>query len=240
MRECFSGMPTAGGLQAQEWRVTDRKPNDMVEDLPETLAIFPLAKAVLLPRQILPLNIFEPRYLAMVEDALKSDRHIGMIQPQAAHGESIPVPVYDTGCAGRITAFQETEDGRILINLKGICRFRIVEELESERGYRRVRPDWRSYMSDLEDPQDSTVDMSHLETTLRGYLESHDLQASWDAMRELPAAQLVDFLAMHLPLAVEDKQTLVELPSASERARALLSVLPLPSGDAPVSNRILH
>lgn len=215
-------------------------PDDKLNNLPQTLAIFPLAKAVLLPRQILPLNIFEPRYLAMVEDALKSDRHIGMIQPQPGNAGASPETVYGTGCAGRITAFQETDDGRILINLKGVCRFRVVEELSEEKGYRRVRPDWRSYRSDLDDPGDMTMDIRQLESTLRTYLERHNLQASWEIMRDLPAAQLVDFLTMHLPLAVEAKQTLVETPNVADRSQLLLSLLQADGNDDQETRRVLH
>ena len=214
--------------------------DDKLITLPETLAIFPLAKAVLLPRQILPLNIFEPRYLAMVEDALKSDRHIGMIQPRSGDAGTDPVPLYGTGCAGRITAFQETDDGRILINLKGVCRFRVLEELSGEKGYRRVRPDWQSYRSDLDEPGDMVMDSEQLENTLRIYLEQHNLQASWEIMRDLPPGQLVDFLIMHLPLAVEEKQTLVEMPGSAERGRKLLTLLEAAAEVKSATIRVLH
>ncbi len=209
-------------------------------NLPDSLAIFPLPSAVLLPRQILPLNIFEPRYLCMVEDALRTGRHIGMIQPMPAGGASDPVPVYQIGCAGRITSFQETEDGRFLIQLTGICRFRVAEEFHSEKGYRRIRPDWQPFLGDLEDTPEAAVSFEELENSLRDYLEINGLKINWEMLRKLPPAHLVDFLTVNLPLEVEEKQALVELPSAVERAEVLRSTLEIAAKTTGVSNQRLH
>ena len=209
-------------------------------DLPNVLAIFPLASAVLLPRQVLPLNIFEPRYLSMVEDALRSGRHIGMIQPVSTDSASDPVPVYPIGCAGRITSFQETQDGRFLIQLTGVCRFQVAEELASEKGYRRVRPDWQPYRADLEEGSDAAVSVKSLEGSLRTYLEMNGLKVDWDMLHKLPPAHLVDFLAVNLPLDVEEKQALVETPSAAERAEVLQSTLEIAVKATSAPNQKLH
>lgn len=215
--------------------------NDFADiDLPGLLGIFPLPSAVLLPRQRLPLNIFEPRYLAMVDDALRSNRHIAMIQPMSSAGEVQPSPVYPVGCAGRITTFQELEDGRLLIQLTGVCRFRIAEEVASEKGYRRVRPDWRPYRADLADITEQFVNLGNLEECLRVYVARNGLTVDWDSLRRLPAAYLVDFLAVNLPLDVEEKQALIELPDVSDRASALRSALEMANTVTAPPGRELH
>lgn len=193
------------------------------DDLPHVLAIFPLPSAVLLPRQTLSLNIFEPRYVAMVEDALGRGRYIGMIQPRSAATADEPIPVYPVGCAGRITSFQETDDGRFLIVLKGVCRYRVLEEIGLERGYRRIRPDWKSFGGDLEHPPASSISLQGLEDSLNRYLEMNGMKLNSEVVRKLPAAELVDFLTVNLPLAVEEKQALLETFSVAERARLLQS-----------------
>lgn len=210
------------------------------EDLPATLAIFPLANAVLLPRQVLPLNIFEPRYLCMVQDALRSDRHIGMVQPRPTAGTQDPVPVYGIGCAGRITTFQETDDGRLLIRLTGVCRFQAVEEMALHNGYRRVRPDWQPYRADLGAPPEPPMGFAQLEGTLRSYFQQHQLEASWEALSALPPALLVDFLAVNLPFDVEEKQALVEAPGVIERAKRLQTALEMAVRVADRPGTTLH
>ena len=204
------------------------------EDLPDTLPIFPLPGAVLLPRQFLPLNIFEPRYLSMVLDALRADRNIGMIQPRPADKDSEPVAVYGVGCAGRITAFQESDDGRLLIQLTGVCRFRAAQEIEMQSGYRRIRPSWRPYRADFDEPPQPPVGFTQLEPALRAYFQAKQLQASWDALKKLSAASLVDFLAANLPFDAAEKQALVEAPSVLERAQALQTALEM-AARAPTS-----
>ena len=191
------------------------------EELPRTLPVFPLAGAVVLPRQLLPLNIFEPRYLHMVLDALGAQRLIGMIQPRA-DAAAVQMPaLYDIGCAGRISAFEETSDGRLLITLTGVCRFAVDAELEAVNGYRRVRPQWSAYRADLEEPVAPELDFARLEPTLRQYVEDKGLQASWEALRKLRAGALIDFLCTNLPLSSEEKQALVEAVDVDERARVL-------------------
>ena len=191
------------------------------ENLPLTLPIFPLERALLLPRQELPLNIFEPRYLQMVLDALGSGRLIGMVQPRQGSKPADPVPVYRVGCAGRITFFQETSDGRLLIQLTGVCRFEIAEEIENNKPYRSVRPAWGPFMSDLEPSSAPALELDQLENRLQQYAASHQLQIKWDALRRLPTADLVDFLAVQLPFDVAEKQALIEAKDVATRADVL-------------------
>ena len=210
------------------------------DDLPDVLAIFPLPGAVLLPRQTLSLNIFEPRYVAMVEDALGTGRYIGMIQPRPMDAAHEPVAVFPVGCAGRITSFQETDDGRYLIVLTGVCRYRVGGEIVPERGYRRVRPNWQPFLADLAETPHSTLDVEGLEDSLEGYLEMNGLKLNLEVVRRLPAARLVDFLTVNLPLAVEDKQALLESAGAAERARLLRSTLAIAVKTTGTPNRRLH
>ena len=208
--------------------------------LPDELAIFPLPSAVLLPRQMIPLSIFEPRYISMVEYALRSGRYIGMIQPMSSGAGTVPPPVYRVGCAGRITTFQETEDGRFIIQLTGVCRFRVAEELSTDATYRSVRPDWQPFLSDLDDPPTSTVDIKELEASLRSYVESKSMKVDWSALHKLPPAHVVDYLTMNLPLDVQEKQALVELPTSGERAQMLRLTLEAAVVATGASDQRLH
>lgn len=204
-------------------------------DLPQTLPVFPLTGVLLLPRGKLPLNIFEPRYLAMIEDALASrDRLIGMIQPREAGSEGMtrgapPPPLYQTGCAGRITSFSETDDGRYLITLGGICRFDIGEELTTLRGYRRVVPNYARWEDDLApDAAGATVgafDRDRLVRGLRAYFTARNIAVDWNAITETPDERLVTTLAMLCPFAPQEKQALLEYPTTAERAKGMTTLI---------------
>jgi uncharacterized protein len=196
-------------------------------DLPAVFPVFPLPGAVVLPGGRLPLNIFEPRYLAMVEDALGAGRMFGMIQPDpsGAAGPSGPA-LYRVGCLGRLTAFGETEDGRFLVTLDGLIRFAVAEELEMRRGYRRVRADFALFAEDLESGAGSVgVEREELLGTLRRYFTARGLQANWEAMTEMDTATLVVTLAAACPFEVAEKQALLEAPTPADRAEALLALL---------------
>lgn len=188
------------------------------ENLPELLPIFPLEGVLLLPRGQLPLNIFEPRYLSMVNDALARDRMIGIIQP---NGSS----VFKTGCAGRITQFEETEDGRYLITLTGVCRFSIVEELPQSRGYRRVTADWSSFKSDLEKIGCLDLDRHHLTELLQDYFSLNGLSMDWSLLDAIADEGLLTALAMICPLSATEKQALLEAPCCRARASLFMSIL---------------
>jgi hypothetical protein len=193
-------------------------------DLPSEIAVFPLTGALLLPRGRLPLNIFEPRYLAMTQDALGQGRLFGMVQPDA-RGKSGP-GLYRIGCLGRISSFSETDDGRLLITLIGVTRFRILEELPlAPGGYRRVRADYADFFTDLLEAEPPLLDRPALLGALRPYFQARGIEANWDAVEQTPDALLVTMLAMVCPFDPPEKQALLEAAEGSERAEMLVALL---------------
>lgn len=217
--------------------IRPQRPN--FQELPETLPVFPLSGVLLLPRGLLPLNIFEPRYLAMVDDTLGGHRLIGMIQPQAAEEErgDGPPPLYEVGCAGRITSFEETDDGRYLITLTGVCRFRAGPELPLQRGYRRVKAHWSGYEVDYLGSEATFLDRDRLRTALVAYFQRNEINANWKAIEETPDERLLTSLAMICPFAPPEKQALLEAPTVAERGETLISLLEmavLGVGDEPM------
>ncbi|UCH74950.1 MAG: LON peptidase substrate-binding domain-containing protein [Rhodospirillales bacterium] len=195
------------------------------EQLPATIPVFPLSEVLLLPRGRLPLNIFEPRYLAMVEDALAAQRMIGMIQPVSGGDGRNDPDLYATGCAGRICRFEETEDGRYLIALAGVCRFNVAEELEPVSGYRRVRANWSEFRDDLEPSPEPGLNRKRLLTALKDYFGAHGLEADWAALREAPEERLVTCLSMICPFGASEKQALLEAADLTARAEVLLALI---------------
>ena len=193
-----------------------------IENLPGVIPLFPLSGAVVLPHGQLPLNIFEPRYLSMVFDALAGSRLVGMVQP--LHGEESDCPdLHRTGCAGRIVSFSETRDGRILLVLSGGSRFDIEDELELYRGYRRARVSWNRFTHDLDDEK-IEIDRDRLFSSAKSYLESRQLAIEWDSLDGLELPELVDTLASSLPFSSREKQGLVEALIVQDRCE-LLSAL---------------
>jgi Lon protease-like protein len=195
-------------------------------DLPEVIAVFPLPGALMLPRSRLPLNIFEPRYLAMLDDALKTDhRLIGMIQPLENRGDG-PSTLRRIGCAGRVTSMTETEDGRYLIALSGVCRFRVKEEIDGFTPYRRVRADWSGFERDLvavdEDPH---FDRPAFLDLLRRYFEAARLSSDWESLEDAEEEMLINSLSMLCPFAVEEKQALLEAPRLAERRETICALM---------------
>jgi hypothetical protein len=192
------------------------------ENLPTELPIFPLGGAIVLPGRQLPLNIFEPRYLSMALDALGSTRMIGMIQPENAEQDAGVVAVRRIGCAGRITSFAETDDGRLLVVLTGVCRFAVASELAPRHGYRCVAPDWTAFAADLAPGEGCAVDRSRLRRLIEQLLERRGMQLDWEQAEALPDDVYVDAFAMNLPLAVAEKQALLEAPGIDQRAELLV------------------
>jgi uncharacterized protein len=199
--------------------------------LPEVLPIFPLTGTLLLPRGRLPLNIFEPRYLAMVRDALGGERLIGMVQPsepqddnRGPRGGPNP-PVYPIGCAGRVTQFSEADDGRFLVTLTGVSRFRIAEELPLLSGYRRIMPDWRPFEHDRDTPETPEFDRARLIRGLQSFFSQRQLSADWSAVEKAPSEHLITSLAMACPFAPSEKQALLEAPDLGERAKLLTTLV---------------
>jgi Lon protease-like protein len=201
--------------------------------LPDILPIFPLPGVLLLPRGRLPLNIFEPRYLAMTRDAIAGDRLIGMIQPLDPVLREANPPVYPVGCAGRITSFSETEDGRYLITLTGISRFRIREELPLYEGYRRIVPDWSEFRRDLESEAGEGFDRERLVRGLRAFFQKHGIAADWEAVMRTPGERLVTSIAMICPFSPGEKQALLEAPSLEERGRLLTAIVEMAAAALP-------
>jgi uncharacterized protein len=201
--------------------------------LPSMLPIFPLTGVLLLPRGRLPLNIFEPRYLAMTRDALAGERLIGMVQPSDPGVAAENPPVYPTGCAGRITSFSETDDGRFLITLTGISRFRIREELPLLEGYRRVVPEWREFARDLASDDEPAFDRDRLLRGLRAYFQHQKIEADWDAITSVPGERLVTSIAMICPFEPSEKQALLEAPDLDERARLLTAIVEMAALNPP-------
>ncbi len=202
------------------------------DTLPDELAVFPLPGAMLLPGGRLPLNIFEPRYLNMVEDALMTPaRLIGMIQPVAEKDERLiadGVVLYDIGCAGRIAQFAETGDGRIAVTLAGLIRFRVARELPSRAGYRRVIPDFAPYLDDMTNAAAiegaAVPGRDKLIAAMTRYFDTKGIDADMSNIVDAPDALLVNILAMTCPLEPGEKQALLECPDTSGRARLLTSI----------------
>lgn len=194
-------------------------------DLPETIALFPLPGAVLLPRGRLPLHIFEPRYLAMLDDALKTPhRLIGMIQPCPGPGGK--EALHRIGCAGRVTAFSETEDGRYMITLAGMSRFRLVEEQDGFSPYRRARVSWVGFERDLgADEVDSTMDRPAFLALLGRYLDAEGLKTDWESLKDAEDELLINSLSMLCPFEPEEKQALLEAPGLTTRRETLVTLM---------------
>lgn len=204
-------------------------------DLPDSLPVFPLGGALLLPQGRLPLNIFEPRYLAMIEDCLGQGRYLGMVQPDKRLPISDSGPgLYRIGCLGRITAFEETEDKRYLVTLTGISRFTIIEETVGKQGYRRVRAGLSGYADDLAQivPPVFPFPRQDLQDALLRYFTAARLEANWSAMNEMEDADLLNSLCMACPFTIEEKQALLEARTIALRATALKTLFEIHSFDS--------
>lgn len=208
-------------------------------DLPSEFPIFPLPGALLLPHGRLPLNVFEPRYLAMVEDSLAHGRMFGMIQPNT-HAPRAPTGprLYQIGCLGRMSQFAETDDGRFIITLTGLSRFRVVDELPVRRGYRRGSADFSPFTADLSPAAQFTgLRRDELLSALRPFFTLHDIDANWDAIEHMPDAMLVTTLAMLCPFDDAEKQALLEAPTETDRAADLLALLRMSVHEGDPSSR---
>lgn len=196
-----------------------------LEELPPVLPIFPLTGALLLATGQLPLNIFEPRYLAMVHDAMETHRLIGMVQPRDPEARNIAPDIYSVGCAGKICECGELPNGMLRITLEGICRFRIREELDVPTQYRQVRADFSCYRQDLMPATGKRVDREALHGALRHFLEFEDGAGDWQALNHLEDDSLVNSLAMLCPFTPVEKQALLEAEDVISRSRYLICLL---------------
>lgn len=198
-----------------------------IDALPGNLPLFPLSGALLLPHGHLPLNIFEPRYLNMVEDALGTGRLVGMVQPQNPFSDPVPddASLYPVGCTGRIVSFEETETGHLFIALRGLCRFTITGEMPIEKGYRRARVDYRAFNNDIQEDDGAIQDRGRLIGAVRKFFELKDIDVDWQAIEEAADETLVTSLAMICPLEPREKQALLESPGLTERGELLTSLM---------------
>jgi len=195
-----------------------------ITDLPQVIPVFPLDGALLLPRGQLPLNIFEPRYLNMIDDVMAGDRIIGMIQ--TAGGSRARPKLAPVGCAGRVTSYAETSDGRYLITLTGVIRFHAGDELPGSLPYRQVRAAYDHFAEDLADPEeDAGLERDALLAALKAYLNRRQLDVDWDTAREAPEDALVNSLSMALPFEPAAKQALLEAQDLPARAQVLTALL---------------
>ena len=195
-----------------------------INDAPEVMPVFPLPGALLLPRGRLPLNIFEPRYLVMVDDALKSDnRLIGMIQPAKEDPDGGKSTLYGIGCAGRITTFSETDDGRYLIGLTGISRFRFMSEIEGFAPYRQARVEWSEFRLDTKTPQQDCPDFDKdaFLALVGRYFQIKSFDTDWDALKKADEETIINALCMMCPFSAAEKQALLEADDLSARRDTL-------------------
>lgn len=197
-----------------------------LQDLPKDIPIFPLNGALLLPGGRLPLNIFEPRYLSMVKDALSSShRLIGMMQTNDANTQDEMSPMlYTIGCVGKVSSFEETQDGRYLISLDGLIRFRLIKELDMKDGYRRVMASYDDFINDL-DLNPTEINRDRLLGALKTYFDQKGFTADWEAIKACDSDKLVTTLSMICPLGNQDKQALLEADNTFERAETLATLL---------------
>ena len=195
------------------------------DSLPDEIPVFPLSNFIIFPKTTVPLNIFEPRYIEMIDDAMKGNRIIGMIQPKE-NDQTIPM-LYNIGCAGKITSFNETEDGRYLIILNGISRFKIIEELETEKLYRKCKVDFRNYSYDL-DKKNEEIKFSDLELifkNLKNLFIKQGYTINWKELEKQSLDQTINTLSMASPFSLEEKQILLETSNLSERKKKLEQIL---------------
>src|SRR5579871_906966 len=213
-------------------------------DLPEVIPVFPLPGALLLPRGQMPLNIFEQRYLAMIDDAFRDGhRLIGMIQPDVTHSDSEERPtLFHVGCVGRITQLAETGDGRYILELTGVSRFKVVEELTVLTAYRQCRVDYFPFIDDFTARKgEEAVDREALLEVLTDFLKANDLKVDWEGIEAAPNEALVNALAMMSPYGPAEKQAMLEAPDLKVRAEILMAITEMDlakrrtgGGDPPV------
>ena len=198
--------------------------NSIIE-LPSRLAIFPLTGAVLFPQTQLPLNIFEPRYIQMIDEVLSTpDRIMGMIQPNLSNTDLKSNELKKVGCAGRISSFSETGDGRYLVTLTGLIRFEIAQELDTTTPYRQIMTNYENYQEDLKPSNTENIDRKNLLFLIKKYLEQKNLLIDWEIIEQSPTEQLINYSGVLVPFEAEEKQLLLETKTLFERCKVLESL----------------
>jgi len=196
------------------------------EDLPDKIAVFPLSNFIMFPQSRVPLNIFEPRYIQMIDEAMKGNRMIGIIQPKKSLGIKIP-NLYDVGCAGKITSFNETEDGRYLIVINGICRFRIISEEKNNKLYRVFKINFVEYLEDLnkKNDDDKFSDLNFIFNELKSYFKKQGYTINLEEIKKKNLGQTINTLSMASPFSLEEKQVLLETKNLKMRKKKLEEIL---------------
>ena len=200
--------------------------------LPDEIALFPLRDAALFPRSHLPLNMFEPRYLAMTEYALGANRLIGMIRPRSENEDMNP-PLYSIGCAGRVVSFSETDNGQFVVELLGVSRFRLISDHLTDGNFRMGEVDWSAFRSDPSSPQEDTDSLRpQLLSSLETYLKSTGLAADWETIDNAATETIVNSVAVSCPFDADEKQALLEAPSLTQRIRDLMTLMEIAAAEA--------
>ncbi len=198
-----------------------------IDDLPKSIPVFPLSNFIIFPKTTVPLNIFEPRYIDMINDSMKSNKFIGMIQPKSLSNNKIKPELYQVGCLGKITTFRETEDGRFLIELKGLIRFKTIEEIKTEHKYRVLEVDFKNYSQDLKN-QSEDLKFSDLELIfkdLKSLFEKRGFIINWKALEKQSLDETINALAMASPFSLEEKQILLEAENLDIRKNKISQIL---------------
>ena len=196
-------------------------------DLPKKIPVFPLSNFIIFPKTTVPLNIFEPRYIDMVNDSMKSDKMIGMIQPKSSNNDDNIPNLHDVGCLGKITSFKETEDGRYLIELKGLVRFQSIKEINTDKKYRTLKVDFSKFSHDLKDEKER-IKFSDLELIfkdLKSLFEKRGFIINWKALEKQSLDETINALAMASPFSLEEKQILLEAENLDIRKNKIAKVL---------------
>ena len=197
------------------------------KDLPSKIPVFPLSNFIIFPKTTVPLNIFEPRYLDMINDSMKSNKLIGMIQPKTSHNDKLVPQLYDVGCLGKITSFRETNDGRYLIELKGLIRFNIVSEIISKKKYRECEINFDKFYDDLSDQKENLKfsDLELIFKDLKNLFEKRGLIINWKALENQSLNETINALAMASPFTLEEKQVLLETNNLEARKSKIADIL---------------
>ena len=197
------------------------------KDLPNKISIFPLSNFIIFPKTTVPLNIFEPRYIDMINDSMKSNKLIGMIQPKTSNIKQIKPELHEVGCLGKITSFRETEDGRFLIEIKGLIRFRKITELDTENKYRVLKINFEDFYQDLENKKENLKfsDLELIFKDLKSLFEKRGFIINWKALEKQSLDETINALAMASPFSLEEKQVLLEAKNLDNRKEKISQIL---------------
>ncbi|WP_072090968.1 LON peptidase substrate-binding domain-containing protein [Candidatus Pelagibacter communis] len=198
-----------------------------MNDLPKKISVFPLSNFIIFPKTTVPLNIFEPRYIDMINDSMKSNKMIGIIQPKNSNNDQIIPELHEVGCLGKITSFRETEDGRYLIELKGLIRFKVIKEIDSKKKYRVLEVNFKDFQQDLSDEKENLKfsDLELIFKDLKSLFEKRGFIINWKALEKQSLDETINALAMASPFSLEEKQILLEAQNLDNRKEKISQIL---------------